>query len=150
MRILFVCLGNICRSPLAEGILQHRIDSLGLDWQVDSAGTGGWHAGEAPDPRTIQIARKYSIDVSSLRARQFRRDDFDRFHLILTMDRSNHRDVLRLARNGDDRIKVSLVLDYLHPDRQMEVPDPYYDDDGFEQVYRMLDEAVERLVEAHR
>jgi protein-tyrosine phosphatase len=150
MRILFVCLGNICRSPLAEGILQHRIDNLGLEWTVDSAGTGGWHAGEAPDPRTIQIARRYGIDVGGLRARQFRRDDFDRFDLILTMDRNNHRDVLRLARNGDDHSKVSLLLDYLHPGRQMEVPDPYYDDDGFEQVYRMLDDAVERLLEAHR
>lgn len=146
MRILMVCLGNICRSPLAEGILQHKANQLGLPWVVDSAGTGHWHAGERPDPRSIAVARKYGIDISGQRARQFQPHDFERFDRIFVMDTQNQRDVLRLARNDEHRAKVRLILDLTHPGEAQSVPDPYYDDNGFEAVFSMLDAACEMLV----
>lgn len=142
-----VCLGNICRSPLAEGILKHKVRQNGFDWTVDSAGTGFWHTGELPDRRSIAVARKYGIDITNQRARQFRPDDFDRFDRILVMDTQNRRDVLRHARNDEHRAKVQLILDYLYPGQEENVPDPYYDDDGFEEVFRMLDAACDKLLE---
>lgn len=142
-----VCLGNICRSPLAEGILKHKVRQSGLDWTVDSAGTGFWHVGELPDQRSIAVARKYGIDITDQRARQFQPADFDRFDRILVMDTQNRRDVLRHARHDDHRAKVQLILDYLYPGQEENVPDPYYDDNGFEEVFRMLDAACEKLLE---
>ncbi|MBL7776595.1 MAG: low molecular weight phosphotyrosine protein phosphatase [Saprospiraceae bacterium] len=147
MHILMVCLGNICRSPLAEGILKHKVRQKGLDWMVDSAGTGNWHVGELPDHRSIAVARKYGIDLTDQRARQFQAGDFDRFDRIFVMDTQNHRDVLRLAQHEGHRQKVQLILDLSHPQEQRSVPDPYYDDDGFEAVFRMLDAACDRLLE---
>lgn len=149
MRILMVCLGNICRSPLAEGILKRKIKESGLDWEVDSAGTGQWHVGEAPDPRSVEVARKYGVDITYQRARQFDRRDFDHFDLILAMDQSNYRDVLRLAQSGEEERKVKMILNYVEPAADRSVPDPYWDDDGFEQVFHMLDEACGQLVERH-
>jgi protein-tyrosine phosphatase len=148
MRILMVCLGNICRSPLAEGILRAKVDRRGLDWTVDSAGTGNWHVGQQPDPRSIAVAGKYGIDISGQRARQFRAGDLDDFDLIVVMDSQNHRDVLRLARHAGHHTRVRLMLDYVHPGEKRGVPDPYYDDDdGFEEVYRLLDAACDRLID---
>ncbi len=149
MRVLMVCLGNICRSPLAEGILKHKTRQRGLDWTVDSAGTGFWHTGELPDRRSIAVARKYGIDITGQRARQFHPDDFERFDHILVMDTQNYRDVLRLAKADEHREKVRLILDLSHPGQERNVPDPYYDDDGFEEVFRMLDAACERLLERY-
>lgn len=149
MRILMVCLGNICRSPLAEGILQAKADELGLDWVIDSAGTGNWHRGEQPDRRSIQVARKYGIDISRQRARQFHQDDFEKFDLILAMDGSNKRDIERLAKTETDRIKVKLFLDILYEGENRGVPDPYYDDDGFEHVFKLIDLACEKLVQVY-
>ncbi|MBL7797383.1 MAG: low molecular weight phosphotyrosine protein phosphatase [Saprospiraceae bacterium] len=146
MKILMVCLGNICRSPLAEGILKHKVQQLGLPWTVDSAGTGHWHTGELPDRRSIAVARRYGIDLTDQRARQFRPDDFERFDRILVMDTQNCRDVLRLAQSDEHRAKVGLILDLTHPGEERSVPDPYYDDDGFEQVFQMLDTACEVMV----
>lgn len=146
MHILMVCLGNICRSPLAEGILKHKIQQRNLPWVVDSAGTGHWHAGEFPDPRSIAVARRHGIDITDQRARQFRPDDFERFDRIFVMDAQNHRDVLRLAQTDAHRTKVQLVLDLTHPGQNRGVPDPYYDDNGFEEVFQMLDAALEGLV----
>lgn len=145
MRILMVCLGNICRSPLAEGILQDKIAKQNLDWNVDSAGIGGWHAGQAPDPRSIQIARKYGIDIAGQRARQFSPDDFDRFDRIYAMDAQNLRDILRQARNETDRKKVDMIMNEAFPGKNIGVPDPYYDDDGFESVFQMLVNACDKI-----
>lgn len=148
MRILMVCLGNICRSPLAEGIMKHKVQEAGLDWEVDSAGTGFWHVGELPDHRSIQTARQHGIDITDQRARQFRREDFDRFDKIFVMDTNNRHDVLRLSRSAADHEKVSLILDETHPGEERSVPDPYYDDDGFEAVFQMLDKACHAFMQS--
>jgi protein-tyrosine phosphatase len=146
MRILMVCLGNICRSPLAEGILRNKVEATTLDWEIDSAGTGSWHIGEPPDPRSVAIAKKYGVDISDQRARQFQASDFDHFDRIYTMDQSNYQNVLRLARREEDRQKVRLILEELDPGSGKEVPDPYWDNDGFDRVYQMLDQACDRIV----
>ncbi len=136
-----VCLGNICRSPLAEGIMKQKIREAGLAWQVDSAGTGYWHVGELPDRRSIVTAGQHGIDITDQRARQFQAADFDRFDQIFVMDTQNRRDVLRLAPSEAHCTKVILMLDKLYPGEDRSVPDPYYDDDGFEEVFHLLDRA---------
>jgi protein-tyrosine phosphatase len=148
MRILMVCLGNICRSPLAEGIMKHKLQQQGLNWEVDSAGTGAWHIGELPDPRSISTARKNGIDITDQRARQFKTHDLTAFDLILTMDASNHSNVLRLATNPDQEDKVKMIMNFVEPEGNQSVPDPYWDDNGFDQVFAMLDEACDRIIEA--
>ena len=142
-----VCLGNICRSPLAEGIMQAKLASRGLDWAVDSAGTSYWHAGEGPDHRSQRTAQQHQLDISGQKARQFRADDLDKFDLILAMDRQNQRDILRMAQNDGHREKVRLILEMAYPGEEQDVPDPYWDDDGFEKVYQMLDDACDRILE---
>lgn len=144
-----VCLGNICRSPLAEGIMQQKARRAGLDWTVDSAGTGHWHVGEMPDSRSIRTARQYGIDITGQRARQFQPLDFEEFDRIFVMDTQNLRDVLRHARSEAHRAKVDLILNQIHAGEDRSVPDPYYDDDGFEQVFQMLDAACEEFVNRH-
>ena len=144
-KVLMVCLGNICRSPLAEGILKSKVDNHQVF--VDSAGTGSWHIGNSPDPRSIEVARQYGLDISSQRGRQFSTKDFLEFDHIFVMDNSNYDDVIKLAKNASDKDKVSLILDELFPDENVDVPDPYYGGDhGFEQVYQMLDKACEKIV----
>ncbi len=147
MKILMVCLGNICRSPLAEGILQHKINEHGLAWQVDSAGTGSWHVGDLPDSRSIATARQHGIDITRQRARHLKPHDLDRFDLVLAMDSQNYRDILRLATTKEQEEKVQLIMNFVTPDRNQAVPDPYWDDDGFEKVFGMLEEACGRVVE---
>ena len=147
MRILMVCLGNICRSPLAEGILQHKIDTQKLeDWSVDSAGTGSWHVGDLPDERSIDVARKHGIDITGQCGRQFTAGDFDRFDKVLVMDSSNYQNVMKLARTDADRNKVALIMNYDRPGFNEAVPDPYWDDNGFDKVYEMLDRATDKLI----
>ncbi len=139
-RILMVCLGNICRSPLAEGILKSKVDSSLVF--VDSAGTGNYHVGGLPDQRSIDVAKKYAIDITDQRCRQFSVKDFDDFDLIYVMDNSNRRNVLNLARNDQDKNKVKMILNELFPNENVDVPDPYTGGlNGFEQVYQMLDKA---------
>jgi protein-tyrosine phosphatase len=148
MKILFVCLGNICRSPLAEGIFRHKVRMARLDWQFDSAGTGDWHAGEHPDPRAIAAAKKFGVDISDLTARQFLRADFERFDRIYVMDTSNYRDVLAQATSPVHRSKVDLFLNVVTPGKDNSVPDPWYGGpEGFDRVYRMLEEACDRLID---
>lgn len=145
-RILMVCLGNICRSPLAEGILKSKLSNN--SFFVDSAGTGNYHIGKNPDMRSISIAKKYGIDISNLKARQFDVSDFDSFDIIYVMDESNYRNVISLARNDKDKIKVHFILNEVHPNQDFNVPDPYYGgNEGFENVYKMLDEACNSIAE---
>ena len=142
-----VCLGNICRSPLAEGILRQKIADQQLDWTVDSAGTAGYHGGQRPDQRSIDIAAKNDIDISHQEARKFEPSDFQNFDRILTMDSQNYQDVIRLAA-GNQKEKVELILNYLHPGQNRAVPDPYYGGlDGFKDVYNLLDQACDAFIE---
>ena len=144
MKILMVCLGNICRSPLAEGVLQEKLNRKGLDIKVDSAGTGGWHVGQGPDRRAIAIANKYGVDISRQKARQFAATDFQEFDIIYAMDGSNLSDIVALAKSSEDIEKVRLILDELNVENNNYVPDPYYGgDEGFEKVYQLLDAACE-------
>jgi len=142
-----VCLGNICRSPMAEGILRRKLQDRGLTVTVDSAGTGGWHAGEAPDKRAIHTAKKFGVDISNLVARKFSKKDFDHFDFIYVMDHENLRDVLAHARSEQDVSKVKLLLNMSAEDSNQAVPDPWYGgDDGFVEVYKMLDQACDAIV----
>lgn len=138
-KILFVCLGNICRSPLAEGISLHLINKYKLNFKVDSAGTANYHIGEAPDKRTIKNAKKHGVDLSSLRARQFSVNDFDEFDAIFVMDKANLGNVLNLAKNNLQKNKVRLLLTAFGDGRLQEVPDPYYGDEAlFEEVFQLV------------
>jgi protein-tyrosine phosphatase len=147
MKILMVCLGNICRSPLAEGIMKEKIKRLGLPWQVDSAGTGSWHVGELPDRRSIHTAIQQGIDIADQRARHFVASDLDNFDLILAMDEQNYQDILRQASGQDQRNKVAMIMDFVHPGEKISVPDPYWNDSGFELVFTMLEKACEGVVQ---
>jgi len=142
-KVLMVCLGNICRSPLAEGILQSKVDSE--DVFVDSAGTAGYHIGNPPDERSIAVARKYGLSIDNQRCRKFSKQDFSEFDLIFVMDRSNFSDVASLAENKEEAGKVKLLLSEVELGTR-EVPDPYYGgNDGFENVYQMIDSACEAI-----
>lgn len=146
-RILMVCLGNICRSPLAEGILRVKAEKAGIDITIDSAGTSNYHTGEHPDQRTVANAHKHAVDVSHLKARQFSVNDFDEFDHIFVMDSSNYGDVLSLARNEKDRKKVELILNRVYPGSDMSVPDPYFGgEQGFENVFILLDKACDVII----
>tara|TARA_B110000967_G_scaffold209300_1_gene264822 strand:- start:294 stop:743 length:450 start_codon:yes stop_codon:yes gene_type:complete len=141
-KVLMVCLGNICRSPLAEGILQSKIKKDAVF--VDSAGTAAYHIGNLPDKRSIEVAHKYGIDITRQRARKFTVKDFDTFDVIYAMDESNYQNILILARNEEDTKKVKMILNETHPHKNVSVPDPYYDgQQGFENVFKMLGEACE-------
>jgi protein-tyrosine phosphatase len=141
-KVLMVCLGNICRSPLAEGILQSKVNSKEVF--VDSAGTAAYHIGKKPDERSIAVAAKYKLDITNQSARKFVVKDFDEFDVIFAMDESNYQNILLLARNEQDKQKVQLILKVTQHPEILSVPDPYYGgNDGFENVYKMLDEACE-------
>lgn len=143
-KILFVCLGNICRSPLAEGIMLHLREKHNLDLIIDSAGTSDYHIGEAPDKRTIANAKKNGVDLSFLRARQFTKSDFENFDVILTMDKNNLKNVLSLAETKDHTQKVVLFLQSVYPALDHEVPDPYYgSEQDFEAVFQLVYRACE-------
>ena len=144
-KILMVCLGNICRSPMAEGVLKHKAQQLGIDIQVDSAGTSDWHEGEQPDERAQEEMRNQGLDISNQRARPFVVGDFDRFDHILVMDTSNQTNVLKLARGNDHARKVSLMLNHGNSVTGMSVPDPYYGD-GFNHVFELLDFACDAFL----
>jgi protein-tyrosine phosphatase len=147
MKILMVCLGNICRSPLAEGIMRKKIEENGLEWIVDSAGTSSWHIGQPPDRRSIDVARKYGIDIRDQRGRQITSKDLDDFDKIFAMDTSNYEDILKLADSPEQTEKVKLILRETNPFEDQSVPDPYWDDDGFEHVYELLQDACQKFIE---
>lgn len=144
VKILMVCLGNICRSPLAEGILASKLPKN--KFTVDSAGTGSWHIGRKPDERSIVTAKKNKIDISHQKGRQFAIRDFETFDYIYVMDNSNYNDIIHLAKTPEQRNKVQLILNELFPDENVDVPDPYYGlANGFDHVYEMLDQACELI-----
>jgi protein-tyrosine phosphatase len=147
MRILMVCLGNICRSPLAEGIMQRQLDQAGIQAEVDSAGTIGWHSGEVPDHRSIAVAANNGIDISKQKARKVVKRDFGYFDLIFAMDFSNYRDLLAMAETDEESSRIQPILAYAGIDEIGEVPDPYYGNThDFEQVYALLDSACKLIV----
>ena len=153
VKILMVCLGNICRSPLAEGILASKLPKG--KFTVDSAGTGSWHIGRQPDERSIEKKKKNKINISTQKGRQFSVADFDAFDYIYVMDSSNYNDVVELAKTQDHRDKVQMILNDLFPNENVDVPDPYFGlPNGFEIVYNMLDEVCEviskKLIEKHQ
>ena len=146
MKILMVCLGNICRSPLAEGILVQKTKLL--DTEVDSAGTAAYHVDKLPDKRSIEIADKYSINLRNQRARQFSRADFDRFDIIYAMDTNNLTHLINLSETEKERKKIRLILNEINPGACKSVPDPYYGgENGFQNVYNMLNEACDKIVQ---
>jgi protein-tyrosine phosphatase len=146
MKILMVCLGNICRSPLAEGILSLKGKHLNLE--VDSAGTAAYHIGKQPDIRSIEIANKYNIDLNQQRARQFSRADFDEFDIIYAMDTNNYAHLISLASTETERNKIRMILNEINPKAYQSLPDPYYvRENGFQDIYNMLDKACDKIIQ---
>ncbi|TLF44014.1 low molecular weight protein-tyrosine-phosphatase [Maribacter aurantiacus] len=142
-KVLMVCLGNICRSPLAEGILKNKVDTSMVF--VDSAGTGGYHIGNPPDSRSIAVARKYGIDISNQICRKLTAADLEEFDVLYAMDKSNYGNIIGLSKNKEQARKVKLLLSEVKTG-DVEIPDPYYDSvDGFEKVFQMIDAACEEI-----
>jgi protein-tyrosine phosphatase len=148
MKILMVCLGNICRSPLAEGILKHHFKELHIEATVDSVGFEPYHVGDQPDKRAQEIARQNGIDISGHTARLFRKEDFDNFDRIFVMDDGNYRDVISMARSEKDKRKVDYILNLINPGINEEVPDPYYGGTNqFRAVFSLLDAACRKIAQ---
>ena len=151
MKILMVCLGNICRSPMAQGILEVKVKAAGLDWQVDSAGTANYHVGEAPHHLSQKVAKSYGVDISGQHGRQLTKEDFVSFDKIYVMDKENYRDAKRIAGDNWDDKKVDLLLNEIYPNESREVPDPWYGGiENFKEVYALLNEACEKIVEKNK
>jgi len=149
MNILMVCLGNICRSPLAEGIMKEKLKAYKINGRVDSAGTSAYHTGQSPDSRSVEIAMRYGVDISEQRARVFSCEDFEKFDVIFAMDRENYRNLLNMAKTQEHRKKVELIMNRLEPDQNHEVPDPYYGGLGeFEKVYHLLNDSCEAIAQS--
>lgn len=147
MKILMVCLGNICRSPLAEGILQHKARKAGLDWTVDSAGTNGYHVGEAPHSLSQKVATLNGIDICNQKARRFVKEDMDRYDKIYAMADDVMDDIKRIAKEKYDGNKVDLFLNELHPGKNVSVPDPWYGPEpGYHEVYKLIEEACDSII----
>ena len=147
MNVLMVCLGNICRSPLAHGILESKAPE---DWYIDSAGTSGWHEGERPDTRSIVTAKGRGLNIDQQRSRPFLVEDFERFDVIFAMDSSNYTNITRLAPDEASKAKVRLIMNEAYPGENRQVPDPYTGGQrGFEDVYDMLDLAIKKFLEQH-
>jgi protein-tyrosine phosphatase len=150
MKILMVCLGNICRSPLAHGILETRARQAGLNWEIDSAGTGDWHVGEPPHHLSQKVARLNGVDICSQTARQFRKTDLLEFDRIYVMDKSNYNEVKRMSGELWDENRVELFLNELYPGENRDVPDPWYgEEDGYHVVYSMIAETCDRIIEKY-
>ncbi len=149
MKILAVCLGNICRSPLAEGLLRREIKARGLDWEVASGGTAGYHTGKAPDPRSQAVAREHGLDISDQRSYHVTADDLEVYDVVFAMDRQNAADLKARARTQVQSDKVHLFLDYagLAASEGPDVFDPYYDDDAYAGVYAQVERAARKAVD---
>ena len=149
MKILMVCLGNICRSPLAHGILQDRIDRLNLPWIVDSAGTNGYHNGEQPDSRSVLEAKRNGIDITNQVSRKITKEDIKNFDLIFAMDSSNYNNILQMCDNEIEKEKVRMIMNFSHPNKNINVPDPYYHN-GFDKVFNMLENAIDAFLDTQK
>jgi protein-tyrosine phosphatase len=150
MKILMVCLGNICRSPLAEGILQHKAFEAGLQWSVESAGTNGYHTGEAPHHLSQKVAKLNGIDICQQRSRKFVREDFDMYDKIYAMASDVISDMRRIAKGKFNAGKVDLLMNELYPGRDMDVPDPWYGPEpGYHDVYKMIEKACDKIIERY-
>lgn len=148
MKVLMVCLGNICRSPLAEGILAHKAIKAGLDWEVDSAGTAGYHVGEPPHPLSIKVAKLNGIDISHQTCRRFTKADMFLFDKIFVMDEENYTAIMKIAGDKWDANKVDYILNLSNPGKNLAVPDPWYgNEDGYHAVFELLSKAIDRLIE---
>ena len=152
MKILMVCLGNICRSPMAHGLLEYKTKALGLNWLIDSAGTSSWHRGDQPDARAVACMKKHGIDITYQSSRPIIPDDLQEYDLIYVMDRSNQTNVLEIAKTEEEQHKVALVMSMVNEHEPADVPDPYFGtgDKGFETVYKMLDEATDKIIAKYR
>jgi len=147
MKILMVCLGNICRSPLAEGILQDKAFKAGLNWSVESAGTNSYHIGDPPHHLSQKVAKLNGIDICQQRARRFVAEDFDRYDKIYALAGDVMNDIGYIAKNKFDGAKVDFLMNELYPDRDMDVPDPYYGgESGYHEVYAMLDKVCDAII----
>ena len=145
-----VCLGNICRSPLAEGILQHKADQAGLNWTIESAGTNGYHIGEAPHPLSQKVARLHGIDISRQRSRKFTDDDFRKFDKIYAMAADVVEEMQWIARKSYNEHKVALLLNELFPGENVDVPDPWYGPEpGYHDVYKLIDDACDVIIKKY-
>lgn len=148
MKILMVCLGNICRSPIAHGLLQHKIEKRGLNWEIDSAGTSNWHEGELPNPKSIAVMKKNGIDITNQRSRPITKDDLDYYDIIYVMDSSNFTDVCHMASSEEQKQKIRLILNEVEPGKNRAVPDPYgLSEAHYQSVYDMLDVATDKIIE---
>ena len=148
MKVLMVCLGNICRSPIAHGILEKKAAQNQLNIIVDSAGTGSWHINKSPDIRSIEVAKSHGIDISKQKARQFNVMDFEKFDIIYVMDKSNFNTINGLDIEKKYSKKIKLILNEIHPNKNNDVPDPYYGEkNGFEVVYNLLDKASDKIIQ---
>lgn len=147
MKILMVCLGNICRSPLAEGILQHKAKKAGLNWEIDSAGTNSYHTGEAPHALSQKVASLNGINICDQRARKFVKEDFEKFDKIYAMADDVIDDMRRIAKDKFDDHKATLFLNELYPGKNMSVPDPWYGPEpGYHEVFTLIDQACEKII----
>lgn len=150
MKVLMVCLGNICRSPLAEGILNHMAKTAGLDWEIDSAGTGGYHIGETPHTLSQKVAKLNGIDISKQRCRQFKASDMSTFDLIYVMDHDNYNEVRRISGALWNEGKTKLILDEVDPIANAAVPDPWYGTEkDYHHVFALLSEACEKIIQKY-
>jgi protein-tyrosine phosphatase len=150
MKILMVCLGNICRSPIAEGILQKKCKEAGLNWLVDSAGTNGYHDGERPHPTSQMVCKLNGVDISNQRSRSFAKHDFDEFDLVIPMAGDVMREIQYIAREKYDQNKVKLLLNYSFPGSNLDVPDPWARSEAaFHEVYSLIEQACEALIESY-
>jgi len=150
MKILMVCLGNICRSPLAEGILQKKASAAGLDWVIDSAGTNGLHVGEAPHHLSQKVAKANGVDICSQVARKFCRKDVEEYDVIYAMAADVQKDIRKIGGPGMQENKIKLFLEELYPNQLKDVPDPWFgDEDGYHDVYELIDKTCESIIEKY-
>jgi len=147
MKILMVCLGNICRSPLAEGILKHKAKAAGLNWHIDSAGTNGYHIGEAPHRLSQKVAKLNGIDICDQKARLFVKEDFDRYDKIYALADDVLDEIKWMAKEKYDAKKIDLLLNELHPGKNLSVPDPWYGPEpGYHEVYKIIEAACDAII----
>lgn len=150
MKILMVCLGNICRSPIAHGLLKHKADKLNLNWEVDSAGTSDWHEGELPNEKSIKVMNDFGIDITYQRSRPLRINDLEYYDVIYVMDASNHKNVTDMAKSEAEIAKVKMIMNEVSPGMNQAVPDPWgLTQKHYEEVYAMLDVATDKVIERY-